>query len=731
MVFRVSIDPAGNFRDEDNRVITFRGINLAADSKLPANPAVPAHVHEQFFKGDSVSFVGRPFPLEEVDEHLTRIKSWGYNIVRYIFTWEALEHAGPGKYDQEFIQFSISVLQKIKDFGFYCYMDPHQDVWSRYSGGSGAPMWTLYAAGLDPRSFIYNEAAIVQNTWIDPITFPKMTWPTNYDRLACLTMFALFWAGKDFAPKAIIDGVNIQEFLQNHFMASVQEFALKIKDSGIDDGFILGWESINEPNRGFLGMSDLSIFPPEQNLRSYTSPTPLESLLLGSGRTLEIPVYEFGTLGASKKSSKLVNQKERSAWLPADYDDSRYGWHRDPGWKLGECLWAQHGVWDSDSGDLLIPDYFFRAPDGFELSGEAWADKYFINYWKVYVDVIRSVNPDAIMFAQTPVMAIPPDFKAFDAVVPRMVFTPHFYDGLTLVRKHWSKYWNVDVIGVLRGKYWSPMFGLRFGETAIRNCIRDQLKILKEEGIEKFGPNVPCFFSEIGIPFDMNDKSAYKDGNYEVQIDALDANIFALESSKLHHTFWVYAACNSHKWGDHWNGEDLSFYSASDSKHSMLNSSEPEFSLPASMRSDTGASDSDISLMSAKSYGVSSPFTNEAGCRAIEAFVRPTPLATSGIPQEYGFDIKTAVFNLSLFADDCLSKNIPTEISIPDFHFPNGDMEIEITSGRWEHDKPAQLIRWYHDEGLQKIKITGLRGPQRVAIVRSTGSWVSLCSFCS
>lgn len=589
-------------------------------------------------------------------------------------------------------------------------------------------MWTLYAAGLDPTSFAYNEAAIVQNTWPEPLSFPRMTWATNYERLACLTMNTLFWAGRDFAPNAIIDGVNIQEYLQNHFIDAVKYLAQAIASSGINDGFILGWETMNEPNRGFLGFSDLSVNPEHQKLRSYTCPSPFESLLIGTGRAVEIPVYEFGALGASKVGTKLVNETHRSAWIPADYDESRYGWNRSPSWKKGKCIWAQHGVFDDTSGQLLQPDYFLQSSAGLDLSEEGWADVYYLEHWHKYVDAMRSIDPDAIMFAQTPVLAIPPDFLELGAVKPRMVFTPHFYDGLTLVRKHWSSYWNVDVVGVLRGRYWSPAFALRFGERSIRNCLRDQLKCLKQEGVEKFGKGVPCLMSEIGIPFDMNDKTAYETGDYDTQIRALDANIFALEGSKLHHTYWTYAACNTHKWGDHWNGEDLSFYSNSDAGlHSTDSTQMSQFTLASS------SSSSHLSLMSSKRYsrpGVYSLRTDYVGSRAVEAFVRAFPLLTSGVPEEYNFDIMKAAFTMTIAADDNLGKGIATEIHVPDLHYPNGDLQVQITSGRWELDKESQILYWWHRSGVQAIKIIGLRGGQIIS-AHSQGNMKTICSPCS
>ena len=103
-----------------------------------------------------------------------------------------------------------------------------------------------------------------------------------------------------------------------------------------------------------------------------------------------------------------------------------------------------------------------------------------------------------------------------------------------------NRVYNVDVIGVLRGKYYSPAFALKIGESAIRNCLRDQLRFLRDESFTYMGKH-PQIFTEIGIPYDMDDKYAYKTGDYSSQTRAMDANHYALEGSTCNGaTLWLY-----------------------------------------------------------------------------------------------------------------------------------------------------------------------------------------------
>ena len=197
------------FVDDFGRRVLLRGVNLAGSSKVPFSPPGATYIREGFFNHREVSFVGRPFPLDQADEHLERLREWGFNFLRLLVTWEAIEHAGPGVYDLEYLDYLVEVVKKASQYGFNLFIDPHQDVWSRFSGGDGAPGWTFEAAGFDITHFAETGAALVHATHSGP--YPRMVWHTNAAKLACATMFTLFFAGNDFAPKLKIDGVLVRD----------------------------------------------------------------------------------------------------------------------------------------------------------------------------------------------------------------------------------------------------------------------------------------------------------------------------------------------------------------------------------------------------------------------------------------------------------------------------------------------------------------------------------------
>lgn len=87
-----------HFRDTAGRTILLRGINLTSSAKTPVGqPGAQLDGFWEHAKDGDMSFVGRVLDLEDgkVDQHLERLRGWGFNCLRYVITWESIEHEGP------------------------------------------------------------------------------------------------------------------------------------------------------------------------------------------------------------------------------------------------------------------------------------------------------------------------------------------------------------------------------------------------------------------------------------------------------------------------------------------------------------------------------------------------------------------------------------------------------------------------------------------------------------
>lgn len=510
--------------DATGRTMFLRGINLGGSTKVPYTPDMASHIREGFFNGKEISFVGRPFPLKDADEHFSRLKAWGYHFLRFLVTWEAIEHEGPGIYDTEYLEYVKAIISKANEYDINVMIDPHQDVYSRYTGGDGAPLWTFELAGMDVTKFKETEAAIVHNTHGDP--FPKMVWYTNYYKLGAATMFTLFYGGNDFAPQTLVEGIPIQEFLQMHYINALTQVAEQLKNLPN----VIGFELMNEPAAGYIGIENLSEAYHTEIIGN--APTPFEGFQLGAGYTLEVQNNYLGAVSLKDKGKVVLNENKQNVW------NNLAG------------IWEQHGVWfrnEDGSAELLKSDYFSQINGKQVDFNKMYYQPFALKYAKAILAIDSSwaiCVDDAIFPYPVPL----PDLKNHSHI--NWINGSHWYDDVTLVKKQYIPFLGLSSDGVI------------FGKKKVKKHYEKHLAWMESETKEHFG-NVPSLLGEFGIPFDMNKRKAFKTGNFNIQAKALDRSIGIAEKNLRSYTLWNYTADNTNERGDQWNGEDLSIYSES------------------------------------------------------------------------------------------------------------------------------------------------------------------------
>ena len=213
----------------------------------------------------------------------------------------------------------------------------------------------------------------------------------------------------------------------------------------------------------------------------------------------------------------------------------------------------------------------------------------------------------------------------------------HWYDGVTLLTKNFNPNFTMD----------TDRMKLALGKKNVRKVFYQQLKRIKNDSSKKLG-NVPTVIGEFGIPFDLNNKRAYKSGDFSSQSEALDLYYQIIEELFLDSTIWNYTADNTNERGDLWNDEDLSIFS----RDQQLN-----------------------------------PENIYSGGRGLNAIIRPYLRFISGDPIRQSFDFHRKEYTL-LFEDENDGELI---VFVPDYQYPRG-FRVEIENGKWEVNVSDQEI---------------------------------------
>jgi len=518
----------GQILDEEGRILLLRGVNLGGGSKNPFGPPGWGLRPESLKNPAEASFVGRPFPLDEAESHFERLKRAGLTFLRLIVTWEALEHAGPGQYDEAFLAYLRKILLIAGEKGISVFIDPHQDVWSRWTGGDGAPAWTLERLGMDLDRLDMTGAALTRQRYAEfhQKRYPLMIWPSNYNRYAATTMFSLFFGGKTYAPNVNVDGENVQDWLQGHYIAAFRHCYRRLKNCSA----LAGWGVMNEPHNGFIGHGHLA---QEQKpiMPVGPRPSPWDTIRAASGFTVEVPLYS--NIGMRTSKTERFNPGAHSLF------------------KDGFCCpWKQAGVWTDEGGEarLLRADHFMQ----FNGRQTNFMEDFHKPFTLRFIETMKEAEENTFFFIEgMPSGTSVPTHPVWNKdEPPNAINAFHWYDGFALYTKQFRPWFTINPENA------RLILGKKNVQTSFIKHLAQGIKWAREHM-----NNMPCLLGEFGLAFDINNRRAFTTGDYTQHEQALDMYYNAIDANLLHSTIWNYTADNTNADGDGWNEEDLSIFS--------------------------------------------------------------------------------------------------------------------------------------------------------------------------
>lgn len=231
------IDNSSNDKSQnkDGRYVLFRGVNFASRSKLP--PYIPLTPLDK----KTISLSELKKEIESSTVHLDLLKESGFNIVRLLVSWKALEPEPNNDLENlmpqgiEYLSLLKEIIKELYSRGIMILLDFHQDIAHEILGGDGFPDWALAIDKETPLPEI-------------PVTDNKR-WQTYYqlNKLVKKTLQS-FYLNKLTNENADLKDYPVRTHLEKTIGQTIRFFkALKNEDEKCFSA-IIGVDPFNEPH---------------------------------------------------------------------------------------------------------------------------------------------------------------------------------------------------------------------------------------------------------------------------------------------------------------------------------------------------------------------------------------------------------------------------------------------------------------------------------------------------
>jgi len=229
------------FRDSQGRFVLFRGVNFASRSKLPPYlPIAPLQIKD-------ISLQELRDEIEVVKPQIKQLKDLGFNVVRLLIMWKAIEPTPNPNLDQllpegeKYLNLVKEIIDVLYYYGLFVIIDFHQDIAHEVYGGDGFPDWALAIDEFHKKPAPLPISALIHRDW-------GVAYYLNY--LVRNTLLS-FWKNKLKNIDEHLDKFPVRTHLEKTIGQTVRYFKSLNGENG--HPAILGFSPFNEPHPVGLG----------------------------------------------------------------------------------------------------------------------------------------------------------------------------------------------------------------------------------------------------------------------------------------------------------------------------------------------------------------------------------------------------------------------------------------------------------------------------------------------